>query len=993
MERHTSPCPLVDPIEEFLEIEDQETQLLLDLPSQPAYANKATVIDAKVGEISAYLNSLPADRRVIHCDCEWKLGAKRADVVIVGLDDGRTFVFQVSRLNSFPSGLKLLLQNPAVKKCGNRINTDVDKLKGWKVNLSPVYELGHLAHARCVSPRKNPSIQFLLEALFGCTTPKGRDSPRLSNWDCRQGLSSDQIQYCGLDGYAGIMIFLKLMTIMNPHTNGKLQRRELKPALTVTLFNHELKSKAAIAAIIDAKVLPGGLIRVAISKPEAVFTPESYIPTMELDQEEDTDTPQHSESTNGLTTLGSVSHILRATGADNVEFCWPVKLVRRYIPQATNIAVCRKEVIVEKEFPDDEDSDVEWDAAEDAEDAAAPKEGGDASDESSTGSADQQRRIPKLNRKRRYYRLRKERIKNDILHIFLRFDRVLSKEHGAYANFMSALRDALYIACDEDLELVRELLKEAGYSDKEIEKKLGTEFDWCLKRIRRQVPAPKELEKRYQEVVELYKDIVDAKTEKAFFSNRALRVHKSTLKHIRRNCLSDIPGVSYYIQVGKDRLGIPLYKCIRGTSALEGFHQKLRTLVRGYSNSPRFVRALMHEFIYRWNHDLEVTARSLPKDYELFYEGSALEKEIKIMRGWKEQLDAHPEWNSTMDFRPTGETFGIPSILEDLPPLTVAFQCTPGSEEDKLRDDDAANAEEAACELEAGDASNDQVEACLVETAEAEPKQKRRRTNAVPPSLAWLSKHSGRQRPTGKVRGKAQWDYFRSNYTNYMGGGSSTTADNYSCIDFSAFAAAWNEKVAAEEQAGVQSDFTYKTSAILMDAWVTHKRQANRDTTMLGHQDAANDLRKRLRDTAEPTARNSEFPPARQAQNIEKPNNNPIDDSVQAVEPSNDSFHPAAEPPPRKRHRKKKSRVHRRCRKCGQEYSRDEWKGMHPSKSSGDGETETDKRLGNLAYRPGNKPEDRCIVPEDQYAEGFPIPEGQLLPRRRTKQNNNNNEE
>ena len=37
------------------------------------------------------------------------------------------------------------------------------------------------------------------------------------------------------------------------------------------------------------------------------------------------------------------------------------------------------------------------------------------------------------------HQLRKERVKNDIEHIFLRFRRVLSKEHGAYYSFITSL--------------------------------------------------------------------------------------------------------------------------------------------------------------------------------------------------------------------------------------------------------------------------------------------------------------------------------------------------------------------------------------------------------------------------------------------------------------------------------------------------------------------------------------------------------------------------
>ena len=43
-------------------------------------------------------------------------------------------------------------------------------------------------------------------------------------------------------------------------------------------------------------------------------------------------------------------------------------------------------------------------------------------------------------RGRRVRHIRRERVKQDILHVFLRFEKVLSKEHGAYKSFLFAFR-------------------------------------------------------------------------------------------------------------------------------------------------------------------------------------------------------------------------------------------------------------------------------------------------------------------------------------------------------------------------------------------------------------------------------------------------------------------------------------------------------------------------------------------------------------------------
>ena len=40
---------------------------------------------------------------------------------------------------------------------------------------------------------------------------------------------------------------------------------------------------------------------------------------------------------------------------------------------------------------------------------------------------------------------------------------------------------------------------------------------------------------------------------------------------------------------------------MRGTSALEGFHQHIRRFFSGHSTSPRLAQALLMQFVYTWN--------------------------------------------------------------------------------------------------------------------------------------------------------------------------------------------------------------------------------------------------------------------------------------------------------------------------------------------------------------------------------------------------------
>ena len=185
--------------------------------------------------------------------------------------------------------------------------------------------------------------------------------------------------------------------------------------------------------------------------------------------------------------------------------------------------------------------------------------------------------------------------------------------------------------------------------ERKIYQKLKYDYDWFLKRVRRLVPAPHILEERYMEVYEQYKDICCSKTgEKLFATPASHNVHKATLKHIQRNCLSDIPLESYYSPIREDRLGLTVNHCFRGTPGNEGLHQKMRQLVRGFSNSPRFVFALLTDYFLIWNQSIDIRLRGLPSKYDGLYCSDLLEYEIDKMALWKNRdTPPHPDWLST----------------------------------------------------------------------------------------------------------------------------------------------------------------------------------------------------------------------------------------------------------------------------------------------------------------------------------------------------------
>ena len=91
-----------------------------------------------------------------------------------------------------------------------------------------------------------------------------------------------------------------------------------------------------------------------------------------------------------------------------------------------------------------------------------------------------------------------------------------------------------------------------------------------LKRIRRYIPPAEVLAERLNFVFDHFGSKLDYKSGKPLFDEAAWKEVRSLMKHVHRGCLSDPVGVGLYMPLGKDRNGLMVYHCSRGTSDVEG---------------------------------------------------------------------------------------------------------------------------------------------------------------------------------------------------------------------------------------------------------------------------------------------------------------------------------------------------------------------------------------------------------------------------------------
>ena len=193
------------------------------------------------------------------------------------------------------------------------------------------------------------------------------------------------------------------------------------------------------------------------------------------------------------------------------------------------------------------------------------------------------------------------RVIGDIWHVFHQFP--ISLQHGLRRPFSKALSRAFFIPNMDDRRAVDHVLRQKNTT---YEAKLRSNPDYIRKRVRYRVPPPEKLFSRIATVLKTFGPLCDAQTKQPLFNEKAWVVAKNVLEHVRLGDYSDPPDVSMYFEVGKDKNGLILYRCCRGTNDVEGgVHQNLIRRFTSFNVSPQ--RAVNMLLDYVSAHNMQVS--------------------------------------------------------------------------------------------------------------------------------------------------------------------------------------------------------------------------------------------------------------------------------------------------------------------------------------------------------------------------------------------------
>ncbi|KAF8419486.1 hypothetical protein L210DRAFT_3766619 [Boletus edulis BED1] len=214
---------------------------------------------------------------------------------------------------------------------------------------------------------------------------------------------------------------------------------------------------------------------------------------------------------------------------------------------------------------------------------------------------------------------------------------------------------AIFLTDPDDKRAVEAFLQKSNMT---FEMKLMSKPKWVLARVRRYVPPPEILFSRVAAVIKTFGPLKDSTTGHPLFTEKAWEVTRSILEHIRNGHYSDPPGISLYFEIGKDKNGLTMYRCIRGTNDLEGgVHQNLIRRFTSFNVSPhRAINMLLDYAVGTENR----TGKSYIGHFDIRLKNRVASL-VEMTAGYFNQdpSSGHGKWVNGNNYKHTNESFGV----------------------------------------------------------------------------------------------------------------------------------------------------------------------------------------------------------------------------------------------------------------------------------------------------------------------------------------------
>lgn len=235
-------------------------------------------------------------------------------------------------------------------------------------------------------------------------------------------------------------------------------------------------------------------------------------------------------------------------------------------------------------------------------------------------------------------------------------------KHEAKKGYFNALQNAFLVWNPKKLKQLEDKMRENGMSDEEI--KAQRYFNSHVYRgcVERYAPSPKILYWRVRAVYALFGKMIDSKTNKPLFNAQAWKKANNVLREILCGFYSDPPGFNMYTMrlrsdgmVMKNKYGMNIIECSRGTNRTEAYHKSLVTTFGTWHTGVEMSDYLLAERRHRHNHKVSEKRRfGFPK---IGHFDTWKIDQLQNLYLENHGVQLYPNWTNASDYKCTDESF------------------------------------------------------------------------------------------------------------------------------------------------------------------------------------------------------------------------------------------------------------------------------------------------------------------------------------------------
>ena len=130
--------------------------------------------------------------------------------------------------------------------------------------------------------------------------------------------------------------------------------------------------------------------------------------------------------------------------------------------------------------------------------------------------------------------------------------------------------------------------------------------------VPRDLHAPSVLFAHLKDLFEFYRNKPDATTKKPLFNDAAWKRAMALLESVKTGRISDFQGLEMYHPLHKDKYGLMVFQCKRGTNSVENLHQKIIRMFGNATMCPQLADAALAEHREAHNYRLRCQHHGQP---------------------------------------------------------------------------------------------------------------------------------------------------------------------------------------------------------------------------------------------------------------------------------------------------------------------------------------------------------------------------------------------